>query len=1319
MKPWFKKTILITGIAVMALAVSFAILLSVLDQQDYRLMAQKLIYRWTGWPVTIEGEFLLDLSLKPSLTASAIRFSTPSGGSGPLIDRIGRLDFQVELLPILRGLIVFKHIRLDDMTVKWDVQGNRSPDDLFKDFPGKSAFIGSPVVERLSLENICLEMINASLSEPVQLVLNRLTVDGVKNTGPLFVRGDGSFHGEAFILTGRLGPERDLDRRRGPFPVQIGLSSTPINLNVSGHIDNPIRGKGLNLQVAAEGDDISKIFKLCHFDIPLSGRFNLKATGTGDAAAPEISDLKITVTEGSEFQFSAQGSIGDLVTGNDTDIALVMDCQKPEFTRMLLPGIFSGFRHLTGTGRFCSSEGGFIINDLDAMSIDAHGVTVAGRGWLQLGSAREAFELKSLDLGLELAAASAGYVKPILFGYLPDQGEVKGRARLKGPTRQLALENLVFSVVSSDEFQVQYQGRIGRLPSNSDQSVSDVDIMVLVDAAQSKRISSFLGFDLPELGATSGDARLWGSQDHFQIQPIRVKAQNLAGMTTEINGSQIYRKKSDGTFLSETAFDIAVDAPNLLAAETLLGKKVLPQFGPLKARAKLSGTQQTLSLEDLHILVGRPGDLNVTCQGRIGEIPFGKGRSAADVDISLSMSGNEFARLSSLADFSFPDLGPFQITALVDEHPDGYGLKQVNVEIGSKERLLITAKGKVDSIQQGAEPAMSGIRLQSFLQAPHSGTVSKILGLQIPDLGELTGRFSLVGNLDLLAVTDAGMEIRSPAGLNISATGRIDRIVLGKALRFSGFDIKAAATAQDARLVPGLTDLGLPDFGPFVAEARIKDRKGSAEVGTYTVRAGPGEKASVVIDGKAYRGQQPGQIRTKIRLSMASAPWEENYFSRALSTLQQIDGKIDLTCQSSAFIFNTIELTTQDPGQFHLKAGGKATKREAAWRFEGQFFAKASDALIVQEILGYPRTLAEPVSLSGQVGGDEKRISLNSEISIGQSRIRTHADVVSVKDRPKVIAEIVSPALYLEDLGFLAPENGKKPVAHKMPEHFFGRERIAFEWLKNFDLDLTFKTDSVIGRKRSLDQCSADFSLADGRLKIGPAKLAYENGYVSVNSDIDIRGEIPKVALNIVAEGFDAEVLNLFFHHPWISDGLMNFAANLETTGDSPHTLAANLNGEIGIAVGSGKVLRIVDMVSADAIDLVTLLPRIKKYRDLNCLALQIEFQEGTGTSQTLILDTSDARATAKGTVDLDAEVLDIIIQPEKKSTALGGSSPLRIYGSFVNPKVKKIPLMEAARLIGEILMPYYFLPARALGIIWSMIKEDSQGLSHCLEMEP
>ena len=54
----------------------------------------------------------------------------------------------------------------------------------------------------------------------------------------------------------------------------------------------------------------------------------------------------------------------------------------------------------------------------------------------------------------------------------------------------------------------------------------------------------------------------------------------------------------------------------------------------------------------------------------------------------------------------------------------------------------------------------------------------------------------------------------------------------------------------------------------------------------------------------------------------------------------------------------------------------------------------------------------------------------------------------------------------------------------------------------------------------------------------------------------------------------------------------------------------------------------------------------------------------------------------------------------------------MRIDGPLQDPSVTKVPAEEAAILAGQVLVPIVALPARALGILWSVISRDKSKIT-------
>ncbi|MEN8757577.1 MAG: hypothetical protein ABF303_03865, partial [Desulfobacterales bacterium] len=100
------------------------------------------------------------------------------------------------------------------------------------------------------------------------------------------------------------------------------------------------------------------------------------------------------------------------------------------------------------------------------------------------------------------------------------------------------------------------------------------------------------------------------------------------------------------------------------------------------------------------------------------------------------------------------------------------------------------------------------------------------------------------------------------------------------------------------------------------------------------------------------------------------------------------------------------------------------------------------------------------------------------------------------------------------------------------------------------------------------------------------------------------------------------------------------------------------------------------------------------------------------------VMDTSRIIATAAGSVDLAEETIDVGIYPQQKRRLVRREgSAVRINGPLARPVVRTLPMSEAARLYGKLLMPHVFLTERALGSLWYLISKDEDA-SPCVQID-
>ena len=186
-------------------------------------------------------------------------------------------------------------------------------------------------------------------------------------------------------------------------------------------------------------------------------------------------------------------------------------------------------------------------------------------------------------------------------------------------------------------------------------------------------------------------------------------------------------------------------------------------------------------------------------------------------------------------------------------------------------------------------------------------------------------------------------------------------------------------------------------------------------------------------------------------------------------------------------------------------------------------------------------------------------------------------------------------------------------------------------------MDLSFRLDTgeVIGRGFVLNDFDIDVVLKDGLILIAPSRMTYADGFVLLESSIDLRGLSPEVKLSLKAEDIDTAEVLAYLHLPIILGGHLNLSADLQSSGGSLHELASALKGELGLAIEHGKIKQIADLLGADAIDFVTNARKLSTYQELNCLALNFNFIEGIGSSQVIYIDTPSVRSvpfeTGKG----------------------------------------------------------------------------------------
>jgi len=158
---WWMLPLGLVGLALLAIIVG-VVLLSVQDVGRYKEFIARKVSEKTGRELVIAGDFDLSISFSPSIVANDVTFQNAAWGSEAEMLKLGHVEAEVELFPMLTGDIRVKRLILEDLDVlietnadglgNWEF-GERKASDEDEDYDGGGDL---PVIEDMRIENALL-----------------------------------------------------------------------------------------------------------------------------------------------------------------------------------------------------------------------------------------------------------------------------------------------------------------------------------------------------------------------------------------------------------------------------------------------------------------------------------------------------------------------------------------------------------------------------------------------------------------------------------------------------------------------------------------------------------------------------------------------------------------------------------------------------------------------------------------------------------------------------------------------------------------------------------------------------------------------------------------------------------------------------------------------------------------------------------------------------------------------------------------------------------------------------------------------------------
>ena len=351
------------------------------------------------------------------------------------------------------------------------------------------------------------------------------------------------------------------------------------------------------------------------------------------------------------------------------------------------------------------------------------------------------------------------------------------------------------------------------------------------------------------------------------------------------------------------------------------------------------------------------------------------------------------------------------------------------------------------------------------------------------------------------------------------------------------------------------------------------------------------------------------------------------------------------------------------------------------------------DLAKLDPIAGFALPALSQISLSGQIADAESgwrqwvRLSALS-LTLPQGDLAGDASISLGGARPDVTAALSAKELDLDGLrsALAAPPPAKhggtpaaaRPAALPAPAATRGGRLIPdtplpFALLKAADADLTFDVGKLIAGGGTYGHVDGKLSLKDGKLVLAPFAADAPGGHVALTASADGAAATPPVTLTLDAPALALSPLLASFGLSSGASGTLAVRADLEGAGNSPHAIAAGLDGRVGLAMAGGSV---DNRVLGEMFGSVLRTARVPQEllgngtSEVRCLALRIDAKGGTATLGAGLLEMTRLTLTASGGFALGPETLALRAVPtlEYRNSAL--SLPVEIGGTFRSPKV-------------------------------------------------
>ena len=563
------------------------------------------------------------------------------------------------------------------------------------------------------------------------------------------------------------------------------------------------------------------------------------------------------------------------------------------------------------------------------------------------------------------------------------------------------------------------------------------------------------------------------------------------------------------------------------------------------------------------------------------------------------------------------------------------------------------------------------------------------------------------------------------AGAKLTADGAFTQPLQGK-----GYDLVVSGTVPDAAaLTPLLQGFVPPPLHDVSFAAKVADTGGKLpDVSTLTLHVGASDLSAQIpglslekLDIDAPKADQPVKIDGAAKLGVTPLTVAGTFGPPAL---------LLPNAKPSPF---PVDVTVQADGAT-ASAKGTIADARATTGINVALTAKIPDLSALSPLAGHPLPALKTVSFQGTLtdaaGGLRHGAALHDLSLTSPNGDLSGNAAIALGPRDTLTADLKSNRIDLDALQAAIdqmpaatpspPPSGAKPSppgAKASPppapkhraEHLFSTQPIPFALLRAGDADLKLAIADLHTGGADYKAINTHAVLANAKLTVDPFAAVLPGGHLSGTASVDAAPAAPPVHIVLHAPGLALKTILAAVHEPAYATGNLEVYADLSGAGDSPHAIAATLDGSLGLAVAGGTIdNRLLGSLLGKVMDSLNALDLVGKggTSDLRCFGMRMDARHGIGAFKALALSSSLLTMTGGGTINLGAETLAMALRPQARVGGTGLVIPIAVNGPIRDPSVKVNDLGAAEANAGTI-AGAVIGDATSLGIVGGLLGGD------------